>query len=73
MQSVKCCSHLDDPLLRMNRAESLYALFLRNVEMPSMEKAGQIPADSANAGGNGGGIDFLDQDRLEALFPAGFE
>ena len=63
----------DDPLLRMCRAECLYALFLKNVEMPSMAKAGQIPIDAANLNGNGSGIDFLDQDRLEVLFPDRFE
>jgi len=56
-----------DPLLRMCRAECLYALFLKEVEMPSMEKAGLIAVDS------GSGIDFLDGDRLEVLFPHGFE
>jgi hypothetical protein len=63
----------DDPLLRMCRAECLYALFLRNVEMPSMAKIGVIPVDSVNAGGHGGGIDFLDQEKMEVLFPDGFE
>lgn len=63
----------DDPLLRMCRAECLYALFLKNVEIPSMAKAGQIPIDAANLNGSGSGVDFLDQDRLEVLFPDGFE
>jgi hypothetical protein len=63
----------DDPLLRMCRAECLYALFLKNVEMPSMAKAGQIPIDTTNLNGNGSGIDFLDQERMEVLFPDGFE
>ena len=62
----------DDPLLRMCRAECLYALFLRNVELPSMEKAGQIPIDSQN-GSTGGGIDFLESEKMEVLFPNGFE
>jgi hypothetical protein len=57
----------DDPLLRMCRAECLYALFLKNVEMPTMEKIGQVPIDGAT------GIDFLDAERKEVLFPDGFE
>ncbi len=57
----------DDPLLRMCRAECLYALFLKNVEMPTMAKVGQVPADGSS------GIDFLDADRIEVLFPDGFE
>mmetsp|Transcript_21920 Transcript_21920/g.27643 ORF Transcript_21920/g.27643 Transcript_21920/m.27643 type:complete len:311 (-) Transcript_21920:54-986(-) len=61
----------DDPLVRMCRAECLYALFLKNVELPSMEKAGQIPADSGSA--VSGGIDFMDQEKMEVLFPQGFE
>jgi hypothetical protein len=63
----------DDPLLRMNRAECLYALFLKNIEMPSMAKIGQIPVDAANSDGNGGGIDFIDAEKMEVLFPNGFE
>lgn len=61
----------DDPLVRMCRAECLYALFLKNIELPSMQKAGQIPVDSANA--VSGGIDFMDQEKMEVLFPHGFE
>ncbi len=57
----------DDPLLRMCRAECLYALFLRTVEMPTMAKMNQIPADGAT------GVDFLDNERMEVLFPDGFE
>ena len=68
----------DDPLLRMCRAECIYALFLKNVEMPSMEKAGQVPVDriDTNEGGNNnekenksGLVDFLDQERIDVLFP----
>lgn len=61
----------DDPLVRMCRAECLYALFLKNIELPSMEKAGQIPVDGANA--ISGGIDFMDPEKMEVLFPQGFE
>lgn len=50
----------DDPLLRMCRAECLYALFLKNVEKPTMEKIGNTALDSAE-------IDFLDADRSEVL------
>lgn len=57
----------EDPLCRMCRAECLYALFLRNVEQPTMEKLGQIPADGHS------GVDFLDTERLEVLFPSGFD
>jgi len=57
----------DDPLLRMCRAECLYALFLRNVEMPRMVAIGQISANGD------GGVDFLDADRVEVLFPDGFD
>lgn len=57
----------DDPLLRMCRAECLYALFLKNVEMVTMVKIGQVPIDAAS------GIDFLDAERIEVLFPNGFE
>lgn len=53
----------DDPLFRMCRAECLYALFLKTIEIPTMAKIGQLPADGAN------GIDFLDSDRIEVLFP----
>ncbi len=57
----------NDPLMRMCRAECLYALFLRTIEMPSMAKMNQIPADGTS------GVDFLDADRMEVLFPDGFE
>lgn len=53
----------DDPLFRMCRAECLYALFLKTIEIPTMAKIGQLPADGAN------GVDFLDSDRIEVLFP----
>lgn len=55
----------DDPLCRMCRAECLYALFLRDVEQPTMEKLGQVPVDGHS------GVDFLDAERLEVLFPKG--
>ncbi len=56
----------DDPLLRMCRAECIYALFLKTVEVPSMEKAGQVvPVGSS--------IDFLDQERIDVLFPSSEE
>lgn len=51
----------DDPLMRMCRSECLYALFLQTVEMPAMEKIGQLPSDASS------GIDFLDSDRIEVL------
>ena len=57
----------DDPLLRMCRAECLYALFLKTIEMPTMAKMNQIPVDAPS------GVDFLDSDRMEVLFPDGFE
>lgn len=53
----------DDPLCRMCRAECLYALFLSQVERPTMEKLGQIALDGHS------GIDFLDSERLDVLFP----
>jgi hypothetical protein len=53
----------DDPLFRMCRAECLYALFLKTIEIPTMAKIGQLPADGAN------GVDFLDSDRIGVLFP----
>merc|ERR1711956_189626 len=52
----------NDPLLRMCRAECLYALFLGTVEEPAMEKMGQssqLPGGSA--------VDFLDADKMEVL------
>lgn len=57
----------DDPLMRMCRAECLYAMFLKNVELPAMTKSGQVASDGSK------GIDFLDADRMEVLFPDGFE
>lgn len=57
----------DDPLCRMCRAECLYALFLKTVEQPTMEKLGQIPVDGHS------GVDFIDSERLEVLFPKGFD
>jgi hypothetical protein len=52
-----------DPLLRMCRAECLYALFLMNVELPTLKKLGQVSED------DGVGVDFLDKDRMSVLFP----
>lgn len=57
----------DDPLMRMCRSECLYALFLKTVEMPAMEKIGQLAADASS------GIDFLDSDRMEVLLQDGFQ
>lgn len=51
-----------DPLLRMCRAECLYALFINNVESPALKKLGQVSQD-------GMGVDFLDKDRISVLFP----
>lgn len=49
-----------DPLLTMNRAECLLALFLATVEAPSLEKSQQqVPGGSQ--------VDFLDDDRKEVL------
>ena len=50
-----------DPLLRMCRAECLFALFLSTVEIPTFKKLGQVAADEISS------IDFLDSDRLEVL------
>ena len=49
-----------NPLLRMNRAECLLALFLETVEKPKLEMIGEDVA-------GGSGIDFIDVDRLEVL------
>lgn len=48
----------NDPLLRMCRAECLFALFLSTVEIPTFKKLGQEATS----------IDFLDSDRMEVLF-----
>lgn len=51
---------VEDPLLRMNRAESLLAVFLHTVEIPELAaKNKTVPDDSR--------IDFLDEDRREVL------
>mmetsp|Transcript_2251 Transcript_2251/g.2699 ORF Transcript_2251/g.2699 Transcript_2251/m.2699 type:complete len:319 (-) Transcript_2251:16-972(-) len=74
IRSIEMLSKIkDDPLMRMCRAECVYAIFLKNIEMPAMDKIGEIPVDSTSVGGAGGGLDFIDQDRLEVLFPEGFE
>jgi len=52
---------LDDPLLRMSRAECLLALFLETVEKPKLEMVKEtVPGGSE--------CDFLDADRIEVLF-----
>jgi hypothetical protein len=51
---------LDDPLFGMSRAECLLALFLTTVEAPALELQ-----NIAAAGGSQ--VDFLDEDRKEAL------
>ena len=51
---------LMDPLLAMNRAECLLALFLERVERPSLEKSHQEVAGGSH-------VDFLDKDRKEVL------
>jgi hypothetical protein len=53
----------DDPLFCMNRAECLLALFVKTVEIPSLEKAGMTVIDESK-------IDFLDEDRLKVLLSA---
>jgi hypothetical protein len=50
-----------NPLLRMNRAECLLALFLETVEKPKLEMLGEEVA-------GGSKVDFIDEDRLEVLF-----
>jgi hypothetical protein len=50
-----------NPLLRMNRAECLLALFIETVEKPKLEMVGEeVPGGSL--------VDFIDGDRLEVLF-----
>lgn len=49
-----------NPLLRMNRAECLLALFLETVEKPKLEMIGEDVA-------GGSEVDFIDVDRLEVL------
>ena len=51
---------LEDPLFCMNRAECLLALFLREVEIPQLERLSDTVPDGSK-------IDFLDQDRLEVV------
>lgn len=53
---------IEDPLLRMCRAECLLALFIHHVEIPGLKKAGVEEI----AGGSR--IDFIDQERLSVLF-----
>ncbi|CAB9506440.1 expressed unknown protein [Seminavis robusta] len=49
-----------DPLFTMTRAECLLGLFLKNIEIPQLTKAGQSVPDQ-------GQVDFLDEDRKEVL------
>lgn len=49
-----------NPLLRMNRAECLLALFLTTVEAPKLDALGEGVA-------GGSRVDFIDADRLEVL------
>ncbi len=71
----------EDPLLRLCRAECMYALFLKTVEIPSMIQAGQVPVDCIDKIGDGDDYDvymkgngmvgdFLDQERMDVLFPS---
>lgn len=62
-QDEVCSMLKDDPLLRMCRAECLLGLFLHTIEQPSLEQAGKTADDGAVVS------DFLDSDRIEALFP----
>lgn len=51
----------EDPLFALNRAESLLALFLHNVEGPELERKNMtVPGGSV--------ADFLDEDRQRILF-----
>jgi len=54
-----------DPLIRMNRAECLLALFLNTVERPKMEKLPSSGEEVPSAGAST--VDFIDADRLEVL------
>ncbi|KAL3760454.1 hypothetical protein ACHAWU_005989 [Discostella pseudostelligera] len=54
-----------DPLIRMNRAECLLALFLNTVERPTMEKLSSSGEEVPPAGAST--VDFIDADRLEVL------
>lgn len=49
-----------NPLLRMNRAECLLALFIETVEKPKLKLVGEEVA-------GGSEVDFVDGDRLEVL------
>ena len=53
-----------NPLLRMNRAECLLALFLETVERPKLEGLGE-----EHAAVDGSRVDFVDADRLGVLVP----
>lgn len=57
---------VNDPLIRMNRAECLLALFLNNVERPTMEKLSASGEEVATTAGTST-VDFIDIDRLEVL------
>lgn len=53
-------SIVDDPLLTLNRAECLLGIFLKEVEIPQLQKVKESVPDKSK-------IDFLDADRMEAL------
>jgi hypothetical protein len=54
-----------DPLIRINRAECLLALFLNTVERPTMEKLSSAGEEVPPAGTST--VDFIDADRLDVL------
>jgi len=54
---------LDDPLLRISRAECLLALYL----FDTLKAAQSAEILENSPGGKGDAIDFLDDDRKEAL------
>ena len=59
-EAILCERIRDDPLFCMCRAECLLALFMINVEIPTLEKVGQeVPGGSK--------IDFIDEDRMGVL------
>ena len=57
---------VNDPLIRMNRAECLLALFLNTVERPTMEKLSSSGEEVPTTAGTST-VDFIDIDRLEVL------
>ncbi len=56
---------VNDPLIRMYRAECLLALFLNTVERPTMEKISSLREEVLTFGNSN--VDFIDADRLEVL------